>query len=197
MKTQIKKIVRLTLLVGAVVCSMLLPSKSEAQTLGSAPNSFVNGTNVSQFISNNIVVSVTNNVYGLTNLLTSATTNTPSTGLFSVFYNPTGTNGSFVAGTNSGIINVAGSRFATFQFSGIASAPNTNTILLAGSAYPNPLNSQVETVPTWKITFTNGTGAFNWVTNIEDDALGAWQLASWGLPAGGNITNPVVAWHLQ
>lgn len=170
----------------------------EAQNLGSGPLSFQSSTNVQgYFNAANSLVYVTNNVAGLTNLIPTSASFVPAT-LFSVWSNPTSTNGTFVGGTNAGVIPLSGSRYVTIQISGVASAAVTNTVSFASSAYPNPTAAQCETTATRTWTFTAATGAFNVVTNIEDDAIGAFQLSAWTATAGsGNITNPAVAWQTK
>ena len=188
------------LVVAAAIAGLafIATPKAEAQTLGQTPTSFGFYTNVSgYFNATNALIYVTNNCAGMTNLLAAGTTNSTTAGLYSVWFNPSGTNGTFVNGTNFGIIPLGG-RYVALQFSGIASASTTNTVALPSSVYPNPTAAQVETTPTLKITFVVPAGAFNWVTNIEEDALGAYQLQSWATPtSGGNITNPAVIWRLS
>lgn len=171
--------------------------KASAQNLGSNPTTFTSFTSINgYFNAANGLVYVTNTVAGLTNLLSAGTTNTPAS-LFSVWYNPSGTNGSFVGGTNSGFLPLAGTRFLSIDVLGTASALSTNTIRLARSSANDSSASSVETTPSIAWTFTTpASGSFVIHTNFEDDSDGQWQLVKWEVPTGsGNVTNPVVKWR--
>lgn len=181
-------------LMAVVALATVMPA--DAQNLGANPNSFQTVSNVGgYFNAANTLTYVTNNVAGLTNLLSAGTTNTPAT-LFSVWYNPSGTNGTFTGGTNAGFIPVSSSRFLSLDVSGTASALSTNTIRFSRSSAVDNLATSVETTPSVSWTFiTPASGAFVIHTNIQDDADGQWQLSKWEVPTGsGNVTNPVVKW---
>lgn len=194
MKT-LKKFCKATVV--ALVCGLAFAVGTvEAQSLGENPNSFQTVSNVgSYFNAAGTLTYVTNSSAGMTNLLAAGTTNTPAT-LFSVWSNASGTNGTWIGGTNAGFIPLASSRFISLDFSGTVSGLSTNTVLFARSSAVDSLAASCETTPSVSITFiTPASGAFLFHTNIQDDADGQWQLAKWAVPTGsGNVTNPVVKW---
>jgi hypothetical protein len=184
---------------------MIVCPKVEAQYLGSTGNAFVSiSNNIMTTVTNGLTVTITNNVGGFTNLLLVNTTNATYQ-LFSLPFTPNtgGSNGLFVGGTNGGIIPTYTGRYIAFDFIGInTNAPVgmvTNYVRFARSSqlYANMTSTNFESPPSILFTWTNGAGAFDYHTNVEEDADSAWQLVSWGLQnanGGAAYTNPMIIW---
>jgi len=163
-------------------------------------------------------VQLTNSAFGFTNVIGLGTTVTSN--LFSA-YNPgvAGgygiTNAGFFPNTNGGIISTFPARFVSLQIGGTlvsngipvtGAVALTNVLTFAKSVYQNPNSLQVETVPSLTLSLAYAGspiygGLVQSYTNIEVDAAGALQLASWQFVSTNansaySITNPFVKYRL-